>query len=335
MEKKKGFIIQKIGYEYNDEYYYRSGDGGGNPITVILNRELAKEKFFELEVESWRGTFLGYYGYELSELSDNEEEFEKALKSMDVDIDDWQLEIPKEATYEQIKRVILASKIRMHEIIEIEIEDYPTVSDDEFAPNESMLDNQEIISKMSQKNKIGIFDSVDDFTSPDIKPTEVPDEVSINDIKSAVKDTENDFLSIKEEIRNLQEEERLKVKNFFIKGMNYIFENYPEVKIVSWTQYTPYFNDGEECVFRANTDYFEVNGFSDYDDEGEPGLINVIDYDYRNGKVYKYHKGEEIYNAIKNFLNQLDKEDYKTMFGDHAKITVRKDEITVEEYEHE
>jgi hypothetical protein len=189
---------------------------------------------------------------------------------------------------------------------------------------------------MSKKDKGGIFDSVNKFTNPDVAPTVVPDNVTIEDIKKVVEETKDDFLTIKEEMKKLRDEARSKVKNFFIKGMNKIFEMYPEVKSVSWRQYTPYFNDGEECTFSANVDYFDVNGFGDYSDEGEEGTINVLDYDYTNGgRQYKYPKGKEIYQAIKGFLNQLDDDDYKTMFGDHALVVVRKDEVTIEEYDHD
>lgn len=34
-----------------------------------------------------------------------------------------------------------------------------------------------------------------------------------------------------------------------------LFEKIPLIKSFSWTQYTPYFNDGDTCEFSANTDY--------------------------------------------------------------------------------
>jgi len=193
-----------------------------------------------------------------------------------------------------------------------------------------------IQDSLNKKEKRGIFDSVDKFTNPDIAPTQVPEDVTIEDIKKVVEETKDDFLTIKQEMKRLRDEARSKVKNFFIKGMNKVFEMYPEVKSVSWTQYTPYFNDGDECTFRAHTDYFGVNGFDECNDEGEEGAINVIDYDYSNGgRQYKYHKGKEIHEAIRSFLKQLDSDDYKTMFGDHALVVVRKDEVTIEEYDHD
>lgn len=328
--EKKGYVIQKIGYEYDDETYNRAQDGGGNPIIVMTDEVAAKKKFMELEIEAWRGETVGHYGYDIDEVATNESEFEKALESMGLDADDlWNVEIPMTATDEQIRRLIKSSKIRFHEIVEVEIKETPVPSNDEIQPSESLISLQD---SMDRKEKRGIFDSVDKFTNPDVAPTLVPENVTIEDIKKVVEETKDDFLTIKEEMKKLRDEARSKVKNFFIKGMNKVFEMYPEVKSVSWRQYTDYFNDGDECRFRVYNDDFSVNGYSDYDDEGEEGTINVLHYDWEKGRKYTYHKGEEIKNAISGFLEQLDEDDYRTMFGDHVKIIVRKNEVTTEEY---
>lgn len=341
---KTGYIIQSLGYEYDDETYTR-GDGG-TPEAVIIDRNLAKKKMLELEIESWRNTCVGHYGYELDDIAKDEQKFSEALKDLGIDSDDYEMEIPKEATDEQIMKLIKYSKIRFHEIIEIEIEgiDEPTVED--VQPTEEMLSMQENTKKSS-----GIFDSVDDFTSGDVKPTIIPEVVTAVDIKEVVKETEDNFLAIKEEMKRLRDEARSKVKNFFIKGMDIIFDTYPEVKSVSWTQYTPYFNDGEPCEFWCNSGDFGVNGFSDYSDEGE--FEDSIDV-FADGEVsnYEWNRDEngrattkiynnpearsvKIYKAISGFMEQLDDDDFKTMFGDHVEVTVRKGEITIDEYEHD
>lgn len=97
-------------------------------------------------------------------------------------------------------------------------------------------------------------------------------------------------------------------------------EKNPEVSAIRWNQYTPYFNDGEECVFRVNE--MEVQ-FADDEDE------DFIDsYSINNDKVA---------DALGELESKLgDHEDIlRSIFGDHAEITVTADKITVEEYEHE
>jgi hypothetical protein len=44
------------------------------------------------------------------------------------------------------------------------------------------------------------------------------------------------------------------------------FNNTPEIKEIFWTQYTPYFNDGEECTFRVNDIYYNINVPEGYED---------------------------------------------------------------------
>ena len=44
-------------------------------------------------------------------------------------------------------------------------------------------------------------------------------------------------------------------KGLFIELSAELFANNPQLVSYSWTQYTPYFNDGDECVFRCQGDY--------------------------------------------------------------------------------
>lgn len=342
---KTAYVIQSIGYEYNDEVNYVPDGGGGHAVAVYFDEVAAKKKLMELEIKEWRKTDIGRYGYGIDEIADNVREFEKALEAVGVDSENWwDAKIPETATDEQIKNLIKYSSIRFYEIVQVVAEDYPEVSDSEIEPTSDILDVQASINAQP-KRKGGIFDSVDVFTNPNVEPTVVPDNVSIEDIKEAVAETNDSFLEIKEEMKRLRDEARKKVKDFFIKGMNKIFEMYPEVKTVSWTQYTPYFNDGEECVFGAHTDYFQVNGYDMYDDNTDENseYKNVMPYSETKGRwvnqEWKYDKPEsravKIKEAIKGFLAQLDDDDYKTMFGDHARVIAMKDEILVEEYDHD
>jgi hypothetical protein len=348
------YVIQSIGYEYNDEINYVPESGGGHAKVVYLDEVAAKKKLMELEIKEWRRQDIGRYGYGIDEIADNVEEFQKALEAMGVDSSDWwEAEIPETATDEQIKNLIRHSSIRFHEIVEVVAEDYPEIPDSDIEPTSDMLDVQES-AESKPKKRGGIFDSVDAFTNPNVEPTVVPDDVSIEDIKAVVEETNDNFLEIKNEMKRLRDEARQKVKNFFIKGMNKVFEMYPEVKTVSWTQYTPYFNDGEECVFSAHVEDFYVNGFDNWgsrmyglniDEAAEQVLLREeMEYDWvrepeqsRSTRVYKNPESRsvKIYEAISSFLSQLDDDDYKTMFGDHAIVVVKKDEVIIEEYDHD
>ena len=58
-----------------------------------------------------------------------------------------------------------------------------------------------------------------------------------------------DFISYQEQFRKVATE---KLKEFFVK----FWEENPAIKAVTWTQYAPYFNDGEACEFSVNDPYF-------------------------------------------------------------------------------
>jgi hypothetical protein len=43
-----GYVVVEIGWEYNDEFYYRGESGGGNPVHVYLDKGAAEAKVAEL-----------------------------------------------------------------------------------------------------------------------------------------------------------------------------------------------------------------------------------------------------------------------------------------------
>lgn len=93
------------------------------------------------------------------------------------------------------------------------------------------------------------------------------------------------------------------------------------IESISWSQYTPYFNDGEECVFRPNTDWLDINEEDYYDRDSIEG----------------WDESEEaIIKEIKTLLGDIPEDFLKELFGDHVQITIKKSgEIVVTEYDHE
>ena len=139
-----------------------------------------------------------------------------------------------------------------------------------------------------------------------------------------------------------------------------VIEKAKTFETLSWTQYTPYFNDGEECVFSAHIDYLIID--DEYDDsrpELKRAIFGVLDtqekvdfsneYDknsrwfrprslgdsgYIKNPNFDTHDGE-IYQTIKSTLKEIPEDFLKELFGDHAKVILKKDgTIEVEEYEH-
>lgn len=99
------------------------------------------------------------------------------------------------------------------------------------------------------------------------------------------------------------------------------FDAHPTVTKVRWTQYTPYFNDGDECVFTVHADC-EL-AFGD-DDE----LQDAWDRKDRDAVA-------PIYKAARQLVDGVPDEVMEAVFGDHAEITATRDGFDVEEYQHD
>jgi hypothetical protein len=51
------------------------------------------------------------------------------------------------------------------------------------------------------------------------------------------------------------------------------FKDFPEILSVYWTQYTPYFMDGDACEFGVNDVFFTIDGEVLVEDEGERSYL--------------------------------------------------------------
>jgi molybdopterin converting factor small subunit len=121
-----------------------------------------------------------------------------------------------------------------------------------------------------------------------------------------------------------------------------LFAQSKRIESFSWTQYTPYFNDGESCEFGVNQDYLYVNGENVEDLDEEEDFLNESTYKRVDGEYKKVPnplydpKEGEVFQAIKTILNTVPDEFYEELFGDHVKVTVYKDgKIETEDYRHD
>lgn len=63
---------------------------------------------------------------------------------------------------------------------------------------------------------------------------------------------------LKEKIAALEKEAMEEYRILFVESSRELFEKYPYLERFSWTQYTPYFNDGDECTFGVNSDACDI-----------------------------------------------------------------------------
>lgn len=62
-EKVKAYVILEQGWEYNDEYYFRSGSGGGDPRQIYITPEAAQEKVDQENIKEFLGLVSQSYDY--------------------------------------------------------------------------------------------------------------------------------------------------------------------------------------------------------------------------------------------------------------------------------
>lgn len=148
------------------------------------------------------------------------------------------------------------------------------------------------------------------------------------------------------EIKKMQNELQKKSAEIFLSSFKRLFEENPKLKSFGWTQYTPYFNDGDTCYFSANTDYLYINGEQE-DDASWSQEKKVISWGTYNREKRVYEGRIEQDNPdyipelaaasekVKKFLNVFDEDFYQRQFGDHVKITVTENGIDTEDCEHD
>ena len=149
-------------------------------------------------------------------------------------------------------------------------------------------------------------------------------------MKNEFKEAITEFASIKKELTE-------KLTSRLNDEFKRCFEEYPELTLIKWSQFTPYFNDGDTCEFNINSFTVSnaknselVNTWGEYDISKGPEPEDLILIEYLRNSKY------ELIKEIEDFAqSELGEGIFKSVFGDHVIVTVTKDNITSEEYEHE
>jgi hypothetical protein len=179
---------------------------------------------------------------------------------------------------------------------------------------------------------------------------------------------------IKAELAAFEEKKQAfvaELRNEFPSMFTELFAQAPKLKSVGWTQYTPYFNDGDSCEFSAHVYDLYINGSNssyDDDDEDEDAIsVNPCIYitlrteeDIRINKelAEKYNRtwykkegigssglapnpkydadAHRVSSEISEVLESIPDEFLKDLFGDHSKVTIHSNgTIEVDDYDHD
>ena len=133
-------------------------------------------------------------------------------------------------------------------------------------------------------------------------------------------------------IQDFVEEQRNFMKNSFNNIIKLFFEASPNVKLVTWHQYTPYFNDGEACTFSVGDIYIKLKT----EQEKSTGILEPEEYvrwyDDADGYYYIYRDVKKMSEDLKipleeaenlrslsTLINSLE-DNLLATFGDHKSI---------------
>jgi hypothetical protein len=151
-----------------------------------------------------------------------------------------------------------------------------------------------------------------------------------------------------EELNELKRQYQEKAQAAIKAEFRTFFEQYPDITSVVWTQYTPYFNDGDECIFGMHEMEFKNDGETSYS-YGEDCVVRQLAktvekrYDY-NTRSYLPPLRESLTEDEQKLVNAAAdlrslcyglKENMKIIFGDHVQVVATRDGFDVSEYNHD
>lgn len=125
----------------------------------------------------------------------------------------------------------------------------------------------------------------------------------------------------------------------------FLGEHIPAGWYVEWMQYTPYFNDGEACEFGVHEPYVCKTSTEEEEDkyvEDRDGVVCITSGYGESGERWTQKLVDGLtktaHKALQKAWGELPEDMLEAVFGDHAKVVIRKSadgELTWERSEHE
>jgi hypothetical protein len=116
---------------------------------------------------------------------------------------------------------------------------------------------------------------------------------------------------------------------------------FPEIKSVQWSQYTPYFNDGDRCTFNVHDFALEVfeekrGDLFESDEMWEAAQDDFAVYDgHEQAFDQDSPRAREILASLDSLHKIVDSGLFEAMWGDHSHVTATRESISRQRYEHE
>jgi hypothetical protein len=165
-------------------------------------------------------------------------------------------------------------------------------------------------------------------------------------------------------IRALNEEIKAAAEQVMVEATTTLFDNHPIVEEIWWTQYTPYFNDGNACKFGVGEMYYRLTGDDDacdYEGTDVASLSTLEKYkEYSQDRNTDYWetriRQEEIkrakwlplgldsfledFESLQRAVDSISEDVMKATFGDHVRVSISRNTdgkavVSVDDYDHD
>jgi len=137
-------------------------------------------------------------------------------------------------------------------------------------------------------------------------------------------------------VRVKAENERLAAegKALILKALTDFMAEHPEVESLQWTQYTPYFNDGDACEFGVTEPEVKLSGRPIGDEDEEYLDSWSLGYEAKQAGKPMPPIADAL-RELHGLFGGIEKV-MQVVFGEHARITVGRDGVApVEQYNHD
>ena len=147
------------------------------------------------------------------------------------------------------------------------------------------------------------------------------------------------FDELLEKQRALQQEFQTTAQQLFKETTKEFFELNPMVNAIVWTQYTPYFNDGDTCEFSVGCATFTNSDGSDIrwgEYNGDEEGVWCYGSDCYNEDTPPEGFDSDLCDSFDSMIQSAEMQDVmKAMFGDHVQVVATREGFDVNDYDHD
>lgn len=154
----------------------------------------------------------------------------------------------------------------------------------------------------------------------------------------------SELIAKNEVVKNMVEKANKEIEESLQEALQDFLSKNPVIKEIRWTQYTPYFNDGEPCVFGIRDIYFSTvkrseDDLDEGDDfwEGDKVFFVYASYERYKEELDALGVTKETFEAcqqLESLLYNLE-DPLENLFGDHVEVIVTSKGVEVDDYDHD